>query len=209
MRVLLLNGSPHERGCTHTALAEAAGAIEAEGIETKLFWIGKEAVRGCVACLACRKLDGRCVYGDDVVNAFLDEAETSDGFIFGSPVYYASPNGSILAMLDRVFYAGAAQFRGKPGASVVSARRAGTTASLDALNKYFPINGMPIVPTQYWPMVHGNKPDDVRQDKEGMQIMRTLGRNMAWILKCFEAGKAAGILYPDAEELREWTNFVR
>jgi multimeric flavodoxin WrbA len=209
MKVLLLNGSPHERGCTYTALEEVADAIESEGIETELLPIGRGPVRGCIACMACQKLNNRCVYGDDAANVILEKAESSDGFVFGAPVHYAAPAGAILALLDRVFYAGNALFRGKPGAAVVSARRAGTTASLDVLTKYFSINGMPMVPSQYWPMVHGFTPDDVREDKEGLQTMRVLGRNMAWMLKCFAAGKAVGIAYPPAEEPREWTHFIR
>ncbi|MDR0851580.1 MAG: flavodoxin family protein [Clostridiales Family XIII bacterium] len=209
MKVLLLNGSPHKEGCTYIALSEVAGAIEKEGIETEIFWIGNEPVKGCISCGACKKEKGRCTFDGDAVNVFLEKSESADGFVFGSPVHYAAPAGAVLTLLDRVFYAGAAFFAGKPGAAVVSARRAGTTASLDVLQKYFPIGGMPQVPTQYWPQVHGAFPEDVKQDLEGLQIMRTLGRNFAWLLKCIEAGKEKGISYPEAEVPRAWTNFVR
>jgi multimeric flavodoxin WrbA len=208
MKVLLINGSPHETGCTFTALSEVAGALEAEGVETEIFWIGTEAVSGCRACLACLKLDNRCVFDGDPVNAILERIESSDGLVIGSPVHLASPSGLLISVLDRVFYAAGNSFGGKPGAAVVSARRAGTTAALDVLNRYFPISGMPIVPSIYWNMVHGFTPKDVAQDLEGLQTMRTLGRNMAWMLKCFELGKNSGIGYPKAETPRAWTHFI-
>ncbi len=208
MKVLLINGSPNESGCTYTALCEAAGALEREGIETEIFQMGKQPVRGCIGCGGCaRKGDGRCVFGDDAVNRALEKAETADGYIIGSPVYFASANGSLIAMLDRMFYAGKC-FSYKPAAAVVSARRAGTTASLDEIGKYFSIRNMPVVSSKYWTMVHGNTPEEVRQDLEGMQNMRVLGRNMAWLLKCLEAGKQAGIAIPEPETPVK-TNFIR
>ncbi len=208
MKVLLINGSPNENGCTYTALCEAAGALEQEGIETEIFQMGKQPVRGCIGCGGCaRKGDGRCVFGDDAVNRALEKAETADGYIIGSPVYFASANGSLIAMLDRMFYAGKC-FSYKPAAAVVSARRAGTTASLDEIGKYFSIRNMPVVSSKYWTMVHGNTPEEVRQDLEGMQNMRVLGRNMAWMLKCLEAGKQAGIAIPEPETPVK-TNFIR
>ncbi len=208
MKVLLINGSPNENGCTYTALCEAAGALEQEGIETEIFQMGKQPVRGCIGCGGCaRKGDGRCVFGDDAVNRALEKAETADGYIIGSPVYFASANGSLIAMLDRMFYAGKC-FSYKPAAAVVSARRAGTTASLDEIGKYFSIRNMPVVSSKYWTMVHGNTPEEVRQDLEGMQNMRVLGRNMAWLLKCLEAGKQAGIAIPEPETPVK-TNFIR
>ena len=208
MKVLMLNGSPHEHGCTDTALREVASALGKEGVESEILWVGKGPVRDCTACGACRKLGGRCVF-DDQVNEALEKAAAADGFVFGSPVYYAHPSGAALSFLDRLFYAaGPDVFRLKPGAAVVSARRGGTTASLDALNKYFTISQMPVVSSQYWNMVHGNSPDEVRQDLEGMQIMRTLGRNMAWLLRCIEAGKAAGVPLPEREPAQR-TNFIR
>lgn len=209
MKVLLLNGSPREKGCTYTALSEVASALEGEGVRAEIIHVGKGPVRDCTACGACAKLDNRCVFDDDMVNAVLEKAREADGFVFGSPVYYAHPSGAVLSFLDRLFYAAdKSTFAHKPGAAVVSARRAGTTASFDVLNKYFTISQMPVVSSQYWCMVHGNKPEDVRQDLEGLQIMRTLGRNMAWMLKCIEAGKKIGLL-PPPPEAPQRTNFIR
>ena len=175
----------------------------------KIIQIGKDAIRDCIGCGACRKIGGKCVFKDDIVNEVIEKAKTADGFIFGSPVYYAHPSGRLLSFMDRIFYAGGANFAFKPAAAIVSARRAGTTASLDAITKHFTINQMPVVSSNYWPMVHGaqNSPDDVKQDLEGLQIMRVLGNNMAWLLKCIEAGRQAGIDKPQAEE-RVWTNFI-
>jgi multimeric flavodoxin WrbA len=206
-KVLLVNGSPHAEGCTFTALSEAAKTLREGGIETEFLQLGTDPIRGCTACGACWKGPDRCVFDDDIVNRALEKAEGVDGFIFGSPVHYASAGGSITAFLDRFFYAGPS-FAGKPGAVVVSCRRGGGTASFDQLNKYLTISGMPVVSSQYWNCVHGNTPDEVRQDAEGLQIMRTLGRNMAWLLKCIEAGRAAGIEFPPAEP-RKATNFIR
>ena len=206
MKVLLLNGSPREKGCTFTALSEVASALEKNDVQTELFWLGNEPIASCRACVFCKKND-KCVI-DDNVNSFVEKAKQFDGFVFGSPVHYASASGAITAFLDRVFYSNAKIFSGKPGAAVVSCRRAGATATLDQLNKYFPINNMPQVPSQYWCMVHGNTPDEVRQDLEGLQIMRTLGMNMAWLLKCIDAGKNAGVELPKYEE-RLITNFIK
>jgi len=206
MKVLLLNGSPNTEGCTFTALSEIAKTLNEEGIETEIIQIGSLAIRGCSACASCRKT-GTCVY-DDLVNEVAEKAKTASGFIFGSPVYYSGINGTMKSFLDRLFYSGSKHLAFKPGAGIVSARRAGTTAALDQLNKYFTINNMPIVSSQYWNMVHGNTPDEVRQDKEGLQIMRALGRNMAWLLKSIEAGEENGIEKP-VQEARERTNFIR
>ena len=206
-KVLLVNGSCNEMGCTYTALTEVAAALEKEGLETEIFQLGREAIRDCVGCGGCRKL-GRCVFDDDAVNGFVDKAGKADGFVFGTPVYYAHPSGRILSFLDRAFYSGGSAFACKPGACVASARRAGTTASLDVLNKYFTINRMPVVSSNYWNMVHGNTPDEVRKDLEGLQIMRGIGQNMAWIIKCIEAGRAAGIECPKSEA-KVRTNFIR
>ena len=209
MKVLLLNGSPNEHGCTCTALCEVARALEESGVETETLWIGNRAVRGCIGCGGCAKSGRRrCVFEDDLVNAALDRMQACDGLVVGSPVHYAAAGGSITSFLDRMFYAGGSQLRTKVGAAVCSARRAGTTSTLDQLSKYFTICGMPIAPSQYWPMVHGNTPEDVLKDEEGLQIMRNLGRNMAWMLKCIEAGKAAGIEAPTAENDKR-TNFIR
>ena len=209
MKVLLLNGSPHEFGCTYTALREAADALEREGVETEIFHIGAGPVRGCIGCGGCRRAGKfRCVFGDDRVNEAIAKAEQADGFFFGSPVHYAAASGAMTAFLDRMFYAGGARMAFKPAAVVLSARRAGTTAAYDQLNKYIGINNMLMVPCHYWNMVPGAKPEDVRQDAEGMQCMRALGRNMAWMLRLLESGRANGIERPESEE-RVYTNFVR
>ena len=207
MKVLLLNGSPHAKGCTFTTLSEVANELETQGIQTEILQIGTQPVRGCIGCRRCRTT-GHCIFDDDIVNLVIDKAAEADGFIVGSPVYYASANGALIALLDRIFYAGSKNFVYKPAAAVVSARRAGTTASFDELNKYFTISQMPVVSSQYWNMVHGNTPDEVRQDLEGLQIMRTLGRNMAWFLQCIDAGKKANVSLPE-EESRVATNFIR
>ncbi len=207
MKVLLINGSPHKEGCTYTALKEAADALNREGIETEIFHVGTGSIRGCIGCGGCSKA-GKCVFGDDGVNAAVEKMKEADGLIIGSPVHYASASGAVTSFMDRFFYSGGKYAAHKPGAAVVSARRAGTTATLDQLNKYFMINEMPVVSSQYWNMVHGNSPEEVRQDAEGMQIMRTLGRNMAWLLRCIEAGKAAGVCLAEPEK-RERTNFIR
>lgn len=207
MKVLLINGSPNIHGCTYTALEEVARALEEEQITAEIFHIGNKPIRGCMDCGVCSKFPGKCAYDDDTVNVALELAKEADGFIFGAPVHYASASGAITSFLDRFFYSGEG-FAYKPGAAVVSCRRAGSTASLDQLNKYFTISNMPVVSSQYWNMVHGNTPEEVRQDIEGLQTMRLLGKNMAWLLKCIEAGKSAGIALPEREE-RVFTNFVR
>lgn len=208
MKVLMINGSPNKEGCTYTALKEVECQLNKCGVETEILHIGKGAVRGCIGCGGCAG-KGRCVFGDDKVNEAIEKMESADGLIVGSPVYYASANGSLSSFLDRMFYAGGRFFARKPGAAVVSARRAGTTAALDELNKYFLISQMPVVSSQYWSMVHGNTPDEVWQDLEGMQIMRTLGRNMAWLLSCIQAGAQAQVPEPEQEEKRARTNFIR
>ncbi|MBQ2835125.1 MAG: flavodoxin family protein [Clostridia bacterium] len=210
MKILLINGSPHERGCTHTALAEMEKAIRAEGLDTEILWIGQDAVRGCTGCGACFKMKkNRCVFDADAVNRVLEKCEEADGFVFGSPVHYASAGGSITSLMDRMFYAGSRLMRHKPACAVVSARRAGTTAAIDQLNKYFTISGMPIASSQYWPMVHGNTPEEVMQDEEGLQIMRTLGRNLVWMVKSFALARENGILPPAPEAEKKRTNFIR
>ena len=206
MKVLLINGSAHQKGCTYTALKEVADILEQEGIETEFLWIGAKPVAGCIGCGSCRST-GRC-FVDDQVNQVVERLEELDGFVIGSPVYYAGPSGQLTAFLDRLFYAGGGRFRGKLGAAVVSCRRGGAATAFDRLNKYFTINSMPVVSSQYWNQVHGNTPEEVRQDLEGLQIMRTLGRNMAWLLKCIDLGRANGIQLPPREE-RVATNFIR
>ena len=207
MKVLLINGSPNARGCTYTALSEVAKALEAEQIETEIFHVGNNPIRGCEACKGCAGKIGRCSFDEDTVNLALEKAKEADGFVFGSPVHYAAASGQITSFLDRLFYAGD-HFYLKPGAAVVSCRRGGATAALDQLNKYFTISQMPIVSSQYWNMVHGNTPDEVRQDMEGMQTMRILGKNMAWLLKCIQAGREAGVELPE-REVKVPTNFIR
>ncbi len=206
MKVLLVNGSPHKEGCTYTALAEVAGALEKDGIGTEIVWLGQTPTIGCMGCGACGKL-GKCVH-DDVVNVLAEKAKECDGFVVGSPVHYAAASGQITCVLDRLFYSASGALRYKPAAAVVSARRGGTTAALEQLNKYFTINQMPLVSSRYWPMVHGNTPDQVRQDEEGLAIMRQLGHNMAWIIKCIAAGRDAGVDIPEQEPPVR-TNFIR
>lgn len=208
MKVLLFNGSPREHGCTYTALVEVAETLQKEGVEAEILWLGNQSFQDCIACGTCAKHPGACVLNDGMVNNVIEAAKTADGYIFGSPVYYASPSGRLLSLMDRMFYAGGASFANKPAAAVVSARRAGTTCSMDVINKYFSINNMPIVSSNYWNMVHGNNPDEVLQDEEGLQIMRILGQNMAWLLKCIEAGKKEGIDIPK-REAKVKTNFIR
>ena len=207
MKVLLVNGSPRAAGCTFTALSEVAKTLEEEGIEAEIFQLGAKPVQDCIACMQCRHGGGKCVF-DDVANELIEKAKGADGFVFGSPVYYAHPTGRLQSVLDRAFYVGGYAFAGKPGASVVSARRGGTAASFDVVNKYFGITGMPVVSSTYWNMVYGKTPEEVRQDAEGMQTMRNLARNMAYMLKCFEAGRRAGI-EPPAMERAFQTNFIR
>lgn len=195
MKVLLVNGSPHEKGCTYTALTEVAETLKEEGIDTDVYWIGIKPLTGCTACKSCART-GKCAFNDKV-NEFLDIAKEADGFIFGSPVHYAAANGAITSFMDCAFYTnllgGRNAFYLKPAAAVLSARRAGTTATLDQLNKYFTISEMPVISSRYWNMVHGAKPEDVKKDLEGLQTMRVLARNMAWFLKCKEAGMKAGV----------------
>ena len=207
MKVLMLNGSPHEKGCTYTALMEVAGELEKAGIQTEIMHVGGDLVHGCMGCGACSKL-GRCIYSQDKVNEAVEKMKESQGLIVGSPVHYASAGGAVTSFLDRFFYSGGAYAAHKPAAAVASARRAGTTATLDQLNKYFMISQMPVVSSQYWNMVHGNTPEEVMKDEEGVQIMRVLGKNMAWLLKCIEAGKKNGVAVPAAEDKIK-TNFIR
>ena len=211
MKVLLFNGSPHSQGCTFTALTEIANTLKEEGIESEIFHVGNDAIKSCMACRACANL-GKCVVNDRV-NEFVELMGKCDGLIIGSPVHYASSSGATVAFLDRAFFSASMSgrrdiFEHKPGSSIASARRAGTTATLDQLNKYFTISQMPIISGRYWNMVHGSNPDEVRQDLEGMQNMRILARNMAWHLKCQQAAKEAGIEMPKKEETI-WTNFIR
>ena len=205
MKVLLFNGSSRKEGCTYTALKEVEKSLNKENIETEIIFLGD--VKDCMGCAACRQT-GKCVISDDKINEYVEKARRADGFVFGSPVYYAHPSGRLLAAMDRMFYSGSSAFKFKPACTIVSARRSGTTASIDVINKHFSINCMPIVSSNYWNMVHGNKPEEVLQDIEGLQIMRILGQNMAWLLKCIEAGKSNGIDLPQIEDKIK-TNFIR
>ena len=207
MKVLLVNGSPHKEGCTYTALSEIAMTLEKNGIDSEIFWIGNRPLGGCIACGSCRT-KGTCVF-DDTVNVFREKIASADGFVFGSPVHYASISGNLAGFMDRLFYSTPkSMFRLKPAAAVLSARRAGTTASFDQLNKYFSISEMPIISSRYWNMVHGSTAEDVAKDAEGLWTMRVLAENMAYHLKCKEAAAKAGIPLPDQEN-PVFTNFIR
>lgn len=188
MKALLINGSPHAKGCTYTALSELKHTLEAEGIETELIHVGNQDVRGCIACGQCRKL-GKCVF-DDVVNEVASNLAEADAFVIGAPVYYSSPAGGAISFMDRLFFSTFNIDKTmKVGAAVVTCRRGGNTASFDVLNKYFSISGMPIASSQYWNMVYGGSAEEVLKDAEGLQIMRTLGRNMAFMIKSIQLGK--------------------
>jgi len=206
MKVLLLNGSPHQHGCTDTALQEVASVLRRRGIGADIFWIGTSPVAGCIACGGCAQT-GRCVF-DDGVNQVLDRLDEYDGLIVGAPVYFAGPAGQICCFLDRLFHCGKRRMAGKIAAGVVSCRRGGGSASFDRLNKYFTISHMPVVSSQYWNQVHGNTPEEVRQDAEGLQTIRSLGENMAWMLRAKEAAKAEGVPDPVYEPVTP-TNFIR
>lgn len=197
MKVLLINGSPNAKGCTYTALSLVEEVLKTEKIETEIVHVGHKDIRGCIGCRKC-KSTGKCVF-DDIINEIAPRFAECDGIVVGSPVYYASANGTMVSFLDRLFYSSNCDKTMKVGAAVVSARRAGTTATFDQLNKYFTISGMPIVSSQYWNMVHGYTPEDVYKDEEGCQIMRTLGKNMAFLIKSIHLGKEKYSL-PEKEE---------
>ena len=206
MKVMLVNGSHHEKGCTYTALAEVAKALNANGIETEIYQLSGKNIEGCKGCWACKKAK-KCVFDDGTVNDFVARAAEFDGFVFGSPVYYASAAGSLISFMDRVFYSGGKFLAYKPAAAVVSCRRAGASTTFDVINKYFTINNMPIVASNYWNEIHGNTAEEAAQDEEGLQTMRVLGNNMAWLIKCIQAGKEAGV--EPITEKKIWTNFIR
>lgn len=210
MKALLVNGSPHKGGCTHTALQLVGEALRGEGVDADEFWIGNKPIAGCIGCYQCVER-GECVFAGDKVEEFLGLAGDYDGYVFGSPVYYAGMAGSMKAFLDRAFFSnqGRVTFALKPTAVVASARRAGTTSALEQLEKHLQHQQMVQVNSRYWPMVHGNAPDEVMRDEEGVQVMQVLGRNMAWLLKSIEAGRAAGVEPPAPVEHRASTNFIR
>lgn len=205
MKVLLINGSPNDKGCTYTALEEVSKTLNQEGIETEIIHVGNKDIRGCIACRKC-KTNGKCVF-NDIVNDVAPKFKECDGLVIGSPVYYASANGTLISFIDRLFYSMSADKTMKVGAAVVSCRRGGNTSTFDELNKYFTISGMPVVSSQYWNMVHGNSPEEVKQDLEGMQTMRTLGKNMAFLMKSIQLGKQQFGL-PE-KEAHIFTNFIR
>lgn len=205
LKVLLVNGSARINGCTNAALRQVERALNEEGIETEIVFIGNEALPDCIACRKCKQT-GRCVF-NDAVNEFVEKAKEADGFIFGSPVYFAHPSGRLLTFMDRAFYSGGTAFAFKPAAAVLSARRAGTTASFDVINKYFTICSMPVVSSTYWNHVYGAQPEDVAEDKEGLMTMYNIGKNMAWLLNCIALGKENGLVHPDNEKVL--TNFTR
>ena len=205
MKVILINGSSRKNGCTSIALSEVARALNEEGIDTENIFIGNEALPDCIACRKCKEF-GKCVF-DDAVNAFVEQARGADGFVFGSPVYYAHPSARLLTFMDRAFYSGVSAFAFKPAAAVLSARRAGTTASFDVINKYFTICSMPVVSSTYWNHVYGAQPDEVKEDKEGMMTMYNLGKNMAWLLNCIALGRQNGLTHPENEKVL--TSFIR
>ena len=207
MKALLICGSPNQGGCTYTALSEVEKSLNRNGVETEIYQIGKKPVSGCMACRACFKT-GRCAVNDDV-NMIADRLDEFDAIIIGSPVYYAAANGTLTAFLDRLFYSAGRKMSGKVGACVVSCRRGGASAAFDQLNKYFGISNMVIATSQYWNQVHGGNADEVVQDGEGMQTMRALGENVAWLLRLIECGKQNGIEPPKYEEQKIRTNFIR
>lgn len=204
MKVLLVNGSPHREGNTFIALSEVAETLRMLGDEAEIVWIGNRPVRGCIACGSCAKT-GKCAFDDDVMPEILAKAAEADGIVVGSPVYYAGPNGALCAVLDRMFYSGGRFLQRKPAAAVVVCRRGGASAAFDRLNKYFTMSNMPVVPSQYWNSVHGHKPGEAAQDAEGLQTMRTIARNMHWMLHGLDAGRADSV----NPEPRERTNFIR
>lgn len=206
MKVILVNGSPREKGCTYTALCEAQKVFEENGVEADIFWIGNMPLSGCIACGACREL-GACAF-DDSVNTFVELAGEADGFIFGTPVHYAAASGAITSFMDRAFYSGKANLVGKPAAAIASCRRGGASAAFDQMNKYFTISAMPIVSSNYWNQVHGNSPEETLKDEEGIQTVRLLAKNMSWLLKCIELGKQNGIPFPE-QPAKITTNFIR
>lgn len=205
MKVMLVNGSPRKNGCTNRALEEVKAQLQKEGIDSEIFWIGTK-VQSCIACRQCKKT-GKCVF-DDILTSFVEKAKDSDGFIFGTPVYYGGPAGGIQSFMDRLFFSSGRYLTNKPVSVVTSCRRGGASETFARLNMYAMMSNCPVVTSQYWNQVHGGEREDVEKDLEGLQTMRTLARNMAWMLKCIEAGKKAGIPLPKHEP---WipTNFIR
>lgn len=208
MKVFMINGSSRRDGNTSIALHEVAKTLQTHGIETEIAWIGNKPIRGCTACRTCaNKGNNRCVFDDDVVNSLIEKAAEADGYVFGTPVYFAGANGSLISLLDRMFYAGGAPMKGKPGVGIGVARRAGTIQAADEINKYFQINAMPVVSSTYWGLAYGREKGQASEDAEGMKTMANIGHQMAWLLKCIQAGKDAGI---ELElEAPVFTHFIR
>ena len=206
MHVLLINGSPHEKGCTYTALSEVAAQLEKRGVSSEIFWIGNQPIRGCIDCKSCWG-KGACVFNDDPVNQCIQKIIAADGVVVGSPVYFGGIAGSLKCLLDRVFYDAKRLFFYKPAAAVVTCRRGGAASTFDAINKYFMISSMPVVSSTYWNNVFGGNGEQAQQDAEGMAVMENIGKNMAWLLKCIHAGKEQGITPPEQTKAR--TNFIR
>ena len=206
MKVLLVNGSPHEKGATYAAMGVIAEALAAEGVDSEIYWIGNQPVGGCMGCGYCRKAK-KCVR-DDSVNEISARLGEFDGFVFGSAVHYAASSGALSSFMDRLFYMNSFAMRMKPAAAVVSCRRGGATAAFDEINKYFTISEMPIVSSNYWNQIHGSNAEEAMQDIEGVQTMKLLGRNMAYLIKVLDAAKDAGICPPEREK-KTMTNFIR
>lgn len=209
LKVLLVNGSPHKEGCVYTVLSEIAGTLKEEGIQSEIFWVGNQPVAGCIGCGSC--IGKRNCFRKDTVNDFTALIDKYDGFIFGTPVHYAGASGFMTSFMDRVFFIdefNGEHLAGKPAAAIATCRRSGGTATLDQLNKYMADCNMPIVPSQYWNVIHGNTPEEIRQDTEGLQIMRVLAKNIAWLLKCIRIGREQGIEFPNHEQ-HIMTNFIR
>lgn len=208
MKVLLVNGSPHEKGCTYTALSEVGAQLKKNGVDTELLWLGTDSIRSCLACQGCSKLKNRCAFGGDVLEKAQQLMEVCDGIIVGSPVHYAGASGQVTSFLGRLFYSSSTLLQNKPAAAVVSCRRGGASAAFEAINKFFQMSNMPVVTSQYWNQVHGSTAEEVKKDLEGLQTMRTLADNMAWLLRSIEAGKDTGLTVPEREpKIR--TNFIR
>lgn len=207
MKVILVNGGPHPDGCTNLALEEIEKTLNKNNIETEKIWLGTKAIGGCIACNHCLNTNNRC-FMDDIVNIFLDKVNTADGFVFGSPVHFASASGALTSFLDRVFYGRGSMFAGKLYASVVSCRRGGASAAFDQINKYALMSNMYVVGSSYWNQIHGSNKEEAKDDLEGLQTMRNLGMNIAYLLKCMKNAEQNGIKKPIYEKAIK-TNFIR
>lgn len=207
MKVLLINGGPHKNGCTNVALEEIAKTLEEENIQTEIMWLGTKPIGGCIGCNYCLNNDNKC-FMDDIVNEFLDKAKNCEGFIFGSPVHFAGASGALTSFLDRAFYGRSQMFESKVCASVVSCRRGGATAAFDQINKYALMNKMVVIGSSYWNQIHGTNQDEAKKDLEGLQTMRNLAKNMAYVLRCMDIAKKENINKPEFEKSFK-TNFIR